>query len=136
MALGVRISLDAKILFDIGSDYTGQSLMVSNVNLSPGLSPNTPSNHDYQGRFREPIKVKDMTLAIDACEPVRVRPSLVKSTREVYQEAPEDLYCAERDATVVYEWLSRKGTKSAHFYITQTFVLLYLFSIFPSFNTH
>lgn len=77
-----------------------------------------------------------MTLAIDACEPVRVRPSLVKSTREVYQEAHEDLYCAERDATVVYEWLSRKGTKSAHFYITETFVLLYLFSIFPSFNIH
>lgn len=108
MALGVRSGLDPKVLFDIVSNSTGQSFMFSNVNPVPGVSPDAPSNRDYQGGFREPMMIKDMTLAVEACEAVGVKPSLAKAAREVYQEASKDSYCGTRDATVVYEWLSRR----------------------------
>ncbi|KAM5354816.1 hypothetical protein ACJ41O_001462 [Fusarium nematophilum] len=108
MALGLRSGLDPKTLFDVVSNSTGQSFMFSNVNPVPGLSPDAPSNRDYQGGFREPMMIKDMTLAVDAAEGVGVNPSLAKAARKVYEEASQDRYCAERDATVVYDWLSRK----------------------------
>ncbi|POR33571.1 Uncharacterized protein TPAR_06266 [Tolypocladium paradoxum] len=108
MALGVRAGLDPKLLFEVVSNSTGQSFMFSNVNPVPGLSPDAPASRDYQGGFREPMMIKDMTLAIDAAEAVGVNPSLAKAARYVYREASEDPYCAQRDATVVYHWLSRK----------------------------
>lgn len=108
MALGVRSGLDPQILFDVVSNSTGQSFMFSHVNPVPGLSPNAPSNRDYQGGFREPMMIKDMTLAMEAAETVSVNPSLARAAVDVYREAASDAYCAERDATVVYSWLLKK----------------------------
>ncbi|KAM5357688.1 hypothetical protein ACJZ2D_016016 [Fusarium nematophilum] len=112
MATGIKSGIDPGLLYRVISNSTGQSFMFSNVNPVPGLSPNkAPSNHDYQGGFREPMMIKDMNLAIDAASAAGIEPSLAKAARAVYQEASKDLYVAERDATAVYQWLIRNDIR-------------------------
>jgi 3-hydroxyisobutyrate dehydrogenase len=108
MALGVKSGLDPKLLYRVVTNSTGQSFMFSNVNPVPGLSPDAPASHDYRGGFREPMMIKDMTLAIEAAKAARVKPSLAEAAVEVYREASMDPYCAERDATVLYHWLVKE----------------------------
>ena len=108
MATGVKSGLDPALLYQVITNSTGQSFMFSQVNPVPGMSLDAPSNRDYQGGFKEPMMIKDMTLAVETAEAVGVHPSLAKAAREVYKEASKDPDCTDRDATVVYRWLTKQ----------------------------
>lgn len=66
--LAERLGLDAQIFYDISSVSSGQSWSMTSYCPLPGVGPETPADHDYQGGFAAALMLKDLRLAMQAAE--------------------------------------------------------------------
>jgi len=66
--LAERLGLDAQTFYDISSVSSGQSWSMTSYCPLPGVGPETPADHDYQGGFAAALMLKDLRLAIQAAE--------------------------------------------------------------------
>ncbi|KQU61726.1 3-hydroxyisobutyrate dehydrogenase [Sphingomonas sp. Leaf339] len=69
-ALADRLGLDAQAFYDIASVSSGQSWSMTSYCPVPGVGPETPADHDYQGGFAAALMLKDLKLAREAAADV------------------------------------------------------------------
>ena len=61
--LAQKLGLDPQIFFDIASKASGQSWSMTTYAPVPGVGPDTPADHDYEGGFAAALMLKDLKLA-------------------------------------------------------------------------
>ena len=66
--LAERLGLDLQTFYDISSVSSGQSWSMTSYCPLPGVGPETPADHDYQGGFAAALMLKDLRLAMQAAE--------------------------------------------------------------------
>jgi len=63
-----KLGLDPKVFHAIASNASGQSWSMSTYTPVPGVGPDTPADHDYEGGFAAALMLKDLKLAMDAAQ--------------------------------------------------------------------
>ncbi|WP_156362457.1 3-hydroxyisobutyrate dehydrogenase [Sphingomonas sp. Leaf208] len=66
--LAEKLGLDAQAFYDIASVSSGQSWSMTTYAPLPGIGPETPADHDYQGGFAAALMLKDLRLAMAAAK--------------------------------------------------------------------
>lgn len=66
--LADKLGLDAKVFYDIAGKSSGQCWSLTSYCPVPGVGPQTPADHDYQGGFASALMLKDLKLAMQAAE--------------------------------------------------------------------
>lgn len=84
--LADKLGLDAKKLFEISSNASGQCWSLTNYCPWPNILPNVPSSHDYQPGFTAKMMLKDLKLSQDAAAEVHATTPLGKQAMELYQQ--------------------------------------------------
>lgn len=64
--LAGKLGLDLQTFFDIASKASGQSWSMTSYCPVPGVGPETPADHGYEGGFAAALMLKDLKLAMEA----------------------------------------------------------------------
>jgi len=83
--LAGKLGLDPKVFFDIASNASGQSWSLTSYTPVPGVGPDTPADHDYEGGFAAALMLKDLKLAMDAAQQVGAYTPMGGEAEELYQ---------------------------------------------------
>jgi 3-hydroxyisobutyrate dehydrogenase len=83
--LAQKLGLDSKVFFDISSKASGQSWSMTSYAPLPGVGPDTPADHDYEGGFAAALMLKDLKLAADAARSVGAYTPMGGEAEELYQ---------------------------------------------------
>lgn len=65
LALGVKNGLDPAVLSNIMQQSSGGNWVLNGYNPWPGVMPDAPASHHYQGGFQVDLMLKDLGLATD-----------------------------------------------------------------------
>ncbi|MFL5223334.1 MAG: 3-hydroxyisobutyrate dehydrogenase [Microvirga sp.] len=84
-ALAKKLGLDLQTFFDISSKASGQSWSMTSYCPVPGVGPDTPADHDYEGGFAAALMLKDLKLAMDAAKAVNAYTPMGGEAEELYQ---------------------------------------------------
>ncbi|HEY7006906.1 MAG TPA: 3-hydroxyisobutyrate dehydrogenase [Sphingomicrobium sp.] len=84
-ALAQKLGLDPQVFFDISSKASGQSWSMTSYAPVPGVGPDTPADHDYEGGFAAALMLKDLKLADEAAKSVGAYTPLGGEAEELYQ---------------------------------------------------
>ncbi|MFL4988635.1 MAG: 3-hydroxyisobutyrate dehydrogenase, partial [Microvirga sp.] len=84
--LAQKLGLDPQVFFDISSKASGQSWSMTSYAPVPGVGPETPADHDYDGGFAAALMLKDLKLALEAAEQAGVPVEMGEEAEEVYEE--------------------------------------------------
>src|SRR3990167_10431014 len=104
-ALADKLGLDAKKLFEISSNASGQCWSLTNYCPSPNILPNVPSNNHYQPGFTAKMMLKDLHLSQDAAASVYATTPLGKHAMDLYQQFVESQH-GEIDFSGIIQMLS------------------------------
>ena len=80
-----KLGLDPAVFFDIASKASGQSWSMTTYPPVPGVGPDTPADHDYEGGFAAALMLKDLKLAMDAAQHADAYTPLGAQAEELYQ---------------------------------------------------
>ena len=80
-----ELGLDPKVFFEIASKASGQSWSMTTYTPVPGVGPETPADHDYEGGFAAALMLKDLKLAMDAAQHVGAYTPIGGEAEELYQ---------------------------------------------------
>jgi 3-hydroxyisobutyrate dehydrogenase len=105
MDMGMRAGIDARVLASVFAAGTAQNAICDRFNPVPGVCPEAPSSHGYQGGFRVQLMRKDVQLAVAMARRVGASNALGASTLGVYAAASEAPDCRDLDSRVVYRYL-------------------------------
>ncbi|MFL6829359.1 MAG: 3-hydroxyisobutyrate dehydrogenase [Sphingomicrobium sp.] len=83
--LAQKLGLDPQVFFDISSKASGQSWSMTSYAPVPGVGPDTPADHDYEGGFAAALMLKDLKLAADAAQAVGAYTPMGGEAEELYQ---------------------------------------------------
>ncbi len=83
--LAERLGLDLQTFYDISSVSSGQSWSMTTYCPVPGVGPDTPADHDYQGGFAAALMLKDLRLAMQAAEEAGATTPLGRHATELYE---------------------------------------------------
>ena len=83
--LAQKLGLDAQVFFDISSKASGQSWSMTSYAPVPGVGPDTPADHDYEGGFAAALMLKDLKLAEEAAKSVGAYTPMGGEAEELYQ---------------------------------------------------
>jgi 3-hydroxyisobutyrate dehydrogenase len=83
--LAQKLGLDPKVFFDIASKASGQSWSMSTYTPVPGVGPETPADHDYEGGFAAALMLKDLKLAMEAAQQAGAYTPMGGEAEELYQ---------------------------------------------------
>ncbi len=83
--LAEKLGLDAQRFFDIASVSSGQSWSMTSYCPVPGVGPDTPADHDYQGGFAAALMLKDLRLAMAAAEDSGSSTPMGAEARRLYE---------------------------------------------------
>jgi 3-hydroxyisobutyrate dehydrogenase len=84
-ALAEKLGLDLQTFFDISSKASGQSWSMTSYAPVPGVGPDTPADHDYEGGFAAALMLKDLKLAMEAAHSVGAYTPMGGEAEELYQ---------------------------------------------------
>ena len=84
-ALAAKLGLDLQTFFDISSRASGQSWSMTSYCPVPGVGPDTPADHDYEGGFAAALMLKDLKLAMDAAKQAGAYTPMGGEAEELYQ---------------------------------------------------
>lgn len=85
-ALGEKLGLDPKKLFEISSNASGQCWSMTSYCPVPGILENVPSNNNYQPGFASSMMLKDLKLSQDAAEFAKISTVLGEAATQQYQK--------------------------------------------------
>lgn len=105
MNLGMRAGMDPRLIQKIFSKSTAQSTMCDKFNPVPGICPDAPSSHGYEGGFKIQLMRKDFGLACQVAENVGAKLLLADAGLKAYTEASADPRCRDLDSRVVYRFI-------------------------------
>ena len=80
-----KLGLDLQTFFDISSKASGQSWSMTSYCPVPGVGPDTPADHDYEGGFAAALMLKDLKLAMDAAKAADAYTPMGGEAEELYQ---------------------------------------------------
>jgi 3-hydroxyisobutyrate dehydrogenase len=83
--LAQKLGLDPKVFFDISSKASGQSWSMTSYCPVPGVGPETPADHDYEGGFAAALMLKDLKLAAEAAQHVGAYTPMGGEAQDLYQ---------------------------------------------------
>jgi 3-hydroxyisobutyrate dehydrogenase len=83
--LAQKLGLDLQTFFDISSKASGQSWSMTSYCPVPGVGPETPADHDYEGGFAAALMLKDLKLAADAARNVGAYTPMGAEAEELFQ---------------------------------------------------
>ena len=83
--LAQKLGLDPQVFFDISSKASGQSWSMTSYAPVPGVGPETPADHDYEGGFAAALMLKDLKLAEEAAQSVGAYTPMGAEAEELYQ---------------------------------------------------
>jgi 3-hydroxyisobutyrate dehydrogenase len=83
--LARKLGLDAQVFFDISSKASGQSWSMTSYAPVPGVGPETPADHDYEGGFAAALMLKDLKLAMEAAQHVGAYTPMGGEAEELYE---------------------------------------------------
>ena len=83
--LAEKLGLDPQVFFDIASKASGQSWSMTSYAPVPGVGPDTPADHDYEGGFAAALMLKDLKLAMDAAKSAGAYTPMGGEAEELYQ---------------------------------------------------
>jgi 3-hydroxyisobutyrate dehydrogenase len=83
--LAQKLGLNAATFFDIASKASGQSWSMTAYTPVPGVGPDTPADHDYEGGFASALMLKDLKLAMEAAQQAGAYTPLGGEAEELYQ---------------------------------------------------
>jgi 3-hydroxyisobutyrate dehydrogenase len=84
-ALAQKLGLDPQTFYDISSVSSGQSWSMTSYAPLPGVGPETPADHDYQGGFATALMLKDLRLAMAAAQQAGVTTPMGAKATELYE---------------------------------------------------
>ena len=84
-ALAQKLGLDPQVFFDISSKASGQSWSMTSYCPVPGVGPETPADHDYEGGFAAALMLKDLKLADEAAKSAGAYTPVGGEAEELYQ---------------------------------------------------
>ena len=84
--LAQKLGLDAQTFFDISSVSSGQSWSMTSYAPLPGVGPDTPADHDYQGGFATALMLKDLKLAAEAAADTGADTPMGAKAADLYQK--------------------------------------------------
>ena len=84
-ALAEKLGLDLQTFFDISSKASGQSWSMTSYCPVPGVGPETPADHDYEGGFAAALMLKDLKLAMDAAHSAGAYTPMGGEAEELFQ---------------------------------------------------
>ncbi len=84
--LARKLGLDPQKFFDIASISSGQSWSMTSYCPVPGVGPDTPADHDYQGGFATALMLKDLRLAMEAAAGVHADTPMGARAAELYEK--------------------------------------------------
>lgn len=103
-----RMGLNIPLLTELLNSGSAQCWVTSKNNPVPGIHPDAPASHEYQGGFRIELAEKVLTLGGDLGASVGASTVLDKATLEVFHDVTRDPRYAGKDARVVYQYLVDK----------------------------
>ena len=83
--LAQKLGLDPQVFFDISSKASGQSWSMTSYAPVPGVGPETPADHDYEGGFAAALMLKDLKLAMDAAKQTGAYTPMGGEAEELFQ---------------------------------------------------
>jgi 3-hydroxyisobutyrate dehydrogenase len=83
--LARKLGLDLQTFYDIASQASGQSWSLTRYCPVPGVGPDTPADHDYQGGFATALMLKDLKLALGVAMDVGASVPMGASAEALYQ---------------------------------------------------
>ena len=83
--LAEKLGLEAQAFYDIASVSSGQSWSMTTYCPVPGVGPDSPADHDYQGGFAAALMLKDLRLAMAASDDVGADTPMGARARELYE---------------------------------------------------
>ena len=83
--LAEKLGLDAQSFYDIASVSSGQSWSMTTYCPVPGVGPDSPADHDYQGGFAAALMLKDLRLAMAAAEQSGAATPMGARAAELYE---------------------------------------------------
>ena len=92
--LACKLGLDPQTFYDISSISSGQSWSMTSYAPLPGVGPDTPADHDYQGGFAAALMLKDLRLAMDAAASTQAQTPMGARATELYERFAEEGYGA------------------------------------------
>lgn len=87
--LAEKLGLDPQTFFDISSVSSGQSWSMTSYCPVPGVGPDTPADHNYQGGFATALMLKDLKLAAAAASDTVADTPMGAKAAELYQRFAE-----------------------------------------------
>jgi len=87
--LAQKLGLDAQTFYDISSKASGQSWSMTTYCPLPGVGPESPADHDYQGGFAAALMLKDLRLAMAAAEDVNAATPMGEMAAALYEQFAE-----------------------------------------------
>ena len=87
--LADKLGLDAQKFYDIASVSSGQSWSMTTYCPVPGVGPDTPADHDYQGGFAAALMLKDLRLAMAAADDSDATTPMGAAARALYERMAE-----------------------------------------------
>jgi 3-hydroxyisobutyrate dehydrogenase len=87
--LAQKLGLDPQVFFDISSKASGQSWSMTSYAPVPGVGPDTPADHDYEGGFAAALMLKDLRLAAEAARSVGAYTPMGGEAEELFQRFVE-----------------------------------------------
>src|SRR5271154_1561655 len=83
--LGEKLGLSHQALFDVTSASSGQCWSLTSYCPVPGPVPASPANNQYKPGFAAALMLKDLKLAREAAESVKVNATLGAQAAQIYQ---------------------------------------------------
>src|SRR4029450_3595345 len=80
-----KLGLDPQVFFDISSKASGQSWSMTSYAPVPGVGPDTPADHDYEGGFAAALMLKALKLAMDAAKQAGAYTPMGGEAEELFQ---------------------------------------------------
>ena len=108
--LAEKLGLDPRKFFDISSVSSGQSWSMTSYAPMPGVGPESPADHDYQGGFAAALMLKDLRLAAQAAASGEIATPMGERAAELYQRFV-DQGAVARDFSGIIEYLRRFPAK-------------------------
>jgi len=103
--LADKLGLEAKKLFEISTNASGQCWSLSKYCPWPDVLPNVPANNHYQPGFTAQMMLKDLHLSQDAATHVNAQTPLGKHAMDLYQQFVESDH-ADIDFSGIIEMLA------------------------------
>lgn len=83
--LAQKLGLDPQVFFEISSKASGQSWSMTSYAPVPGVGPESPADHDYEGGFAAALMLKDLKLAAEAAQRSGAYTPMGSDAEQLYQ---------------------------------------------------